>query len=72
MKDKLDEIERLKVTVKRLEGQRDGVFNDLLNMQKEKSIAKNEQVTLSRSIETLKKEHVLGLGWENFYSSSLF
>ena len=30
MADKNEEIERLKTTVKRLEGQRDDVFNDLL------------------------------------------
>ena len=30
MHDKNEEIERLKTTVKRLEGQRDDVFNDLL------------------------------------------
>lgn len=56
--DKNDEIDRLKATVKRLEGQRDGVFNDLLNMQKEKSAAKNEQVVLSKNIEEMKHTHL--------------
>ena len=59
--NKSEEIDRLKTTVKRLEGQRDKVFEDLLAVQKEKSTIKTEAANNQKLVEDLRKEHVKNL-----------